>query len=132
MSVPDDIGKQIASPLISINDNILYPSNISAEAFDSEGTPTRKVSLIEKGVLSGFLHSAGTAKRMNAKLTGNANIGAKVTVSPNFYHVFAGKAAEFELFSGRTVEFEFVAGIGCALHISDISEIDFSRLNWFA
>ena len=53
--------------------------------------------MIEKGVLSGFLHSAGTAKRMNAKLTGNANIGAKVTVSPNFYHVFAGKAAEQEL-----------------------------------
>ena len=97
LSVPDDIGKQIASPLLSVNDNILHPSNLSAEAFDSEGTPTRKVSLIENGVLSGFLHSAGTAKRMNAKLTGNANIGAKVTVSPNFYHVFAGTVAKQEL-----------------------------------
>jgi PmbA protein len=30
---------------------------------------------------------------MNAQPTGHANIGAKVTVSPHFYHVFAGETA---------------------------------------
>ncbi len=90
LSTPDDIGKQVASPLLSVCDDALHPANIGAEAFDGEGTPTRKISLIENGVITGFLHSAGTAKRMNAKPTGNANIGAKVSVSPNFYHVFAG------------------------------------------
>jgi PmbA protein len=75
----------------------LHPANIGAEAFDGEGTPTRRVSLIENGVLTGFLHSAGTAKRMNANLTGNASIGAKVSVSPNFYHVFAAANSEQEL-----------------------------------
>ena len=53
--------------------------------------------IIENGVLTSFLHSAGTAKRMNAQPTGNANIGAKVTVSPNFYHVFSSAPAEQEL-----------------------------------
>jgi PmbA protein len=97
LSTPDDLGKQIASPLLSVYDDALHPANIGAEAFDGEGTPTRQVTLIENGVLTGFLHSAGTAKRMNAKPTGNANIGAKVTVSPNFYHVFASQSAEQEL-----------------------------------
>jgi PmbA protein len=97
LSTPDDLGKQIASPLLSVYDDALHPANIGAETFDGEGTPTRKVSLIENGVLTGFLHSAGTAKRMNAKPTGNANIGAKVSVSPNFYHVFAAAPAEQEL-----------------------------------
>jgi PmbA protein len=97
LSTPDDIGKQIASPLISVCDDALHPANIGAEAFDGEGTPTRKISLIENGVLTNFLHSAGTAKRMNAKPTGNASIGAKVSVSPNFYHVFAAAPAEREL-----------------------------------
>jgi PmbA protein len=78
-------------------DDALHPANLGAETFDGEGTPTRKISLIENGVLTGFLHSAGTAKRMNAQPTGNANIGAKVTVSPNFYHVFASANAEQEL-----------------------------------
>ncbi|MBR8832819.1 MAG: TldD/PmbA family protein [Stigonema ocellatum SAG 48.90 = DSM 106950] len=97
LSTPDDLGKQIASPLLSVCDDALHPANIGAEIFDGEGTPTRRVSLIENGILTGFLHSAGTAKRMNAKPTGNANIGAKVSVSPNFYHVFATAAAEQEL-----------------------------------
>ncbi len=107
LSTPDDLGKQIASPLLSVCDDALHPANIGAETFDGEGTPTRRISLIENGVLTSFLHSAGTAKRMNAKPTGNANIGAKVTVSPNFYHVFAGAPAqgEFNLETAENVIF---------------------------
>lgn len=97
LSKADDIGKQIASPLLSLYDDALHPANIGAETFDGEGTPTRQVSLIDKGVLTGFLHSAGTAKRLNAQPTGNASIGAKVSVSPNFYHVFAVGTPEQEL-----------------------------------
>jgi PmbA protein len=97
LSKADDIGKQIASPLLSVYDDALHPANIGAETFDGEGTPTRKIALIEKGVLTGFLHSAGTAKRLNAQPTGNANIGAKVSVSPNFYHVVAAEIPEKEL-----------------------------------
>ncbi|HLP90297.1 MAG TPA: TldD/PmbA family protein [Nostocaceae cyanobacterium] len=97
LSKADDIGKQIASPLLSLYDDALHPANIGAETFDGEGTPTRQVSLIDKGILTGFLHSAGTAKRLNAQPTGNASIGAKVSVSPNFYHVFAAGTPEQEL-----------------------------------
>ncbi|MEB3179044.1 MAG: TldD/PmbA family protein [Nostocaceae cyanobacterium] len=97
LSTPEDIGKQMASALLSVCDDALHPSNVGAETFDGEGTPTRRVSLIENGVLTGFLHSAGTAKRMNAQPTGNASIGAKVSVSPNFYHVYPGESAEKEL-----------------------------------
>jgi PmbA protein len=97
LSAPDDLGKQIASPLISVYDDALHPANVGAETFDGEGTPTRQISLIENGVLTGFLHSAGTAKRMNAKPTGNASIGAKVSISPNFYHVFAAANSEPKL-----------------------------------
>lgn len=96
LSTPDDIGKQIASSLLSVYDDGLHPANVGAESFDGEGTPTRKVSLIENGVLKGFLHSAGTAKRLNAQPTGNASIGAKVSVGPNFYHVYSGAPSEKE------------------------------------
>jgi len=96
LSTPESLGKQIASPLLSVCDDALHPANVAAEAFDGEGTPTRRVSLITDGVLTGFLHSAGTAKRLNAQPTGNADIGAKVTVSPNFYHVFSSTPAEQE------------------------------------
>jgi PmbA protein len=97
LSNADDLGKQIASPLLSVYDDALHPANVGAESFDGEGTPTRQVSLIENGVLKSFLHSAGTAKRMNTQPTGNASIGAKVSVSPNFYHVFAATSPAQEL-----------------------------------
>ncbi len=89
LSTPDSLGEAIASPLLSVSDDALHPANVAEVRFDGEGTPTRRVSLISKGKLSGFLHSAGTAKRLNAQPTGHANIGAKVTVSPHFYHVFS-------------------------------------------
>lgn len=96
LSTPESLGKQIASPLLSLCDNALHPGNISAETFDGEGTPTRRISLLENGVLTGFLHSSGTAKRLNAQPTGHANIGSKVTVGAHFYHVFAGANPEQE------------------------------------
>jgi PmbA protein len=88
LSTPADLGKPIASPLLSVADDALHPDNVGIETFDGEGTPTRRTLLIDRGKLNSFLHSAGTAKRMNAQPTGNANMGAKVSVSPNFYHVF--------------------------------------------
>ncbi|ACK69792.1 peptidase U62 modulator of DNA gyrase [Gloeothece citriformis PCC 7424] len=103
LSTPDSLGKQIASSGLSVYDDALHPGNVSAETFDGEGTPTRRVPIIEKGILTGFLHSTGTAKRMNAQPTGNANLGAKVTVSPNYYHV-VGEETSGESYSLETVE----------------------------
>ncbi|AFZ52343.1 TldD/PmbA family protein [Cyanobacterium aponinum] len=96
LSTPESLGKQIASPLISINDNPLHEGNVSGETFDGEGTPTRNLSIIDKGVLVNFLHSSVTAKRMNAQPTGHASIGAKVSISPNYYHVFRGQSPTTE------------------------------------
>ncbi|MBW4526952.1 MAG: TldD/PmbA family protein [Phormidium tanganyikae FI6-MK23] len=96
LSTVESLGSTIASPLLCLDDNALHPENIGAEAFDGEGTPTRAIPLIKNGVLSNFLHSSGTAKRMNAQPTGHANMGAKVTVSPHFFHVYAGEPAAQE------------------------------------
>lgn len=103
LSTVDSIGTQLASPLLSVFDDALHPENVGSSSFDGEGTPTRRVPIIEGGVLTGFLHSSGTAKRMKAPLTGHADIGAKVSVSPNFYHIFAASFPE-ETYSLETAE----------------------------
>jgi len=53
------------------SDDELHVGNIGASTFDGEGTPTCRVPLIVDGVLTNFLHSPVTAKRLNAKPTGN-------------------------------------------------------------
>jgi PmbA protein len=97
LSTPKSLGTQVASPLLSVCDDALHPDNVTSTTFDGEGTPTRRISLITEGVLTGFLHSSGTAKRLNQEPTGHANIGAKVTVGSHFYHVFPGASAQEEL-----------------------------------
>jgi len=97
LSTPESLGTQVASPLLSVCDDALHPDNVTSTTFDGEGTPTRRVSLITEGVLTGFLHSSGTAKRLNQEPTGHANIGAKVTVGSHFYHVFPGASVQEEL-----------------------------------
>jgi PmbA protein len=91
LSTAESLGTQVASPLLTVYDDALHPENVSAETFDGEGTPTRRLPIITEGVLSHFLHSAGTAKRMGAQPTGHASIGAKVSVDANFYHVMPGQ-----------------------------------------
>ncbi|MEM6837329.1 MAG: TldD/PmbA family protein [Cyanobacteria bacterium P01_C01_bin.120] len=94
LSTADSLGTQIAAPLLTVYDDALHIENVSAETFDDEGTPTRRLPIIENGVLSNFLHSAGTAKRMGTEPTGHASIGAKVSIGANFYHVTAGQPSE--------------------------------------
>ena len=104
LSTVDALGTAIASPLLTVYDDALHPENVSAETFDGEGTPTRKLPLITGGKLAIFLHSAGTAKRLNASPTGHASIGAKVSVGANFYHVMPGQAdSSFDLQSADNV-----------------------------
>jgi PmbA protein len=102
LSTPESLGTQIASPSLNLRDDALHPANVAAETFDSEGTPTRGISLIENGFLTNFLHSSITARRMNASPTGHGNIGAKVTVSPHYYHVFAPDGADDRALSLET------------------------------
>jgi len=96
LSTPESIGTAIASPLLNVSDDELHVGNIGASTFDGEGTPTRRIPLIVDGILTNFLHSSVTAKRLNAKPTGHASIGAKVSVSPNFFHVERSSAANSE------------------------------------
>jgi len=94
LSTAESIGTEVASPQLSVYDDELHPENVSSETFDGEGTPTRRLALIEKGILKNFVHSAGTAKRMNAEPTGHASIGAKVSVGLNYMEVLPGESAD--------------------------------------
>jgi PmbA protein len=93
LTTPESLGMAIASPLLNVSDDELHVGNIGASTFDGEGTPTRRIPLITNGILTNFLHSSVTAKRLDAKPTGNGSVGAKVSVSPNFFHVERSTAA---------------------------------------
>ena len=87
LSNRESIGQPLAVPFLSIHDNGLHPGNIGAAAFDGEGTPTRRLALVEGGVLQNFLHSEATARAFGVVPTGHAGLGAKVSVGPDWFEI---------------------------------------------
>ncbi|NDD44557.1 MAG: TldD/PmbA family protein [Synechococcaceae bacterium WB9_4xB_025] len=87
LSRENSIGDQVAVPFFTLHDNGLHPDHIGAAPFDGEGTPTRKLCLIQDGALVNFLHSEATARHFGVEPTGHAGLGAKVSVGPDWFEV---------------------------------------------
>jgi PmbA protein len=67
------IGEKVAAENITIHDDGLLPGGLRTWAFDGEGTPQQKTTLIEKGVLRNFLYDNYAANKENKESTGNAS-----------------------------------------------------------
>ncbi|MDD1772343.1 MAG: TldD/PmbA family protein [Methanomassiliicoccales archaeon] len=68
------IGEQVASPKLDLYDDATDPTSVGASPFDSEGLPTRRKALIEKGVLRTHLHNSATAAKFGVNSTANAGL----------------------------------------------------------
>ena len=85
LSKRESIGETLAVPFLSLHDDGLHPGHISSAPFDGEGTPTKNLCLINRGILKSFLHSEATARAFDVQPTGHAGLGAKVSVGPDWF-----------------------------------------------
>ncbi|MEJ2522407.1 MAG: metalloprotease TldD [Gammaproteobacteria bacterium] len=65
------IGQQVASPLCTVVDDGTLEGRRGSLSVDDEGTPTSCTTLIENGVLKGYLQDKLNARLMGAVSTGN-------------------------------------------------------------
>ena len=65
------MGKDVASPSISIVDDPTDPRGILSASFDDEGTPTSKRPIVENGVLRSILFDGYNAAMAGVRSTGN-------------------------------------------------------------
>ncbi len=77
----DRVGESVANPLVSLVEDPTNPAAMTATAVDGEGLATRRVPLVDGGVLQGFLHDSYTARRMGTSSTGSAVRGFSSTPS---------------------------------------------------
>ena len=68
-------GKQVASELVTIIDDGLYPRGISSARCDGEGFPRKPLVVVEKGVLKSYLHNSYTANKAEEENTGHSTRG---------------------------------------------------------
>jgi len=65
------IGEMVASPLVTVVDDATLLNQRGSYAFDDEGVPAQRTTLVEQGVLKGFLYDYLTAMKDQTVSTGN-------------------------------------------------------------
>jgi PmbA protein len=68
-------GQLVASPLVTIVDDPLIPRALGSRPFDGDGLPTRRNSIVDKGVLGPVLCDVYSARKLGRQSTGSAGRG---------------------------------------------------------
>jgi len=69
------MGEQLAAPIVTLVDDATNVQAFSATPLDGEGLATRRSTLIDGGVLRGFVHNSYSGRRSGTASTGNATRG---------------------------------------------------------
>jgi TldD protein len=67
----DKLNKKVAEDFITIVDDGTLPSDRGSLNFDDEGNPTENTVIVNKGILTSYLHDRISAAYYNVKPTGN-------------------------------------------------------------
>ena len=84
----DRLGESVASANLTIVDDARLIGGLGSSPFDEEGVATQLTPVIENGVLSSYLHSAYTGRKLGARPTGNGSRSGTGTIRvgpTNFY-----------------------------------------------
>jgi len=66
------LGQKIAPDFVTIADDPAWPASYGSYAYDSEGTPARRKTIIERGRLADLMHSLETAAHFGVEPNGSA------------------------------------------------------------
>jgi PmbA protein len=67
------LGEDVLHPSVSISDIPMDPAGSAWKRFDSEGTVTSDLSIVQNGVLSAFMYDVKTASQAKTTSTGHAH-----------------------------------------------------------
>ncbi|MDH5700899.1 MAG: TldD/PmbA family protein [Nitrospirota bacterium] len=93
------LGKSIASDLVTVIDDGRLAGGLGSRPFDGEGLPTRKTMVIDKGVLSSYLLDTYSGRKLGMASTGNASrsVGENPTVGATNLFLSPGSFAPEEI-----------------------------------
>jgi PmbA protein len=88
------LGKRIGNQRITVIDDGLLAGRLGTSPFDSEGVPSRRTVVINKGVLKNYLCNTYAARKLKLKSTGNADGSS---VGPNNFFLEPGPHSPSEI-----------------------------------
>ncbi|MGE0714350.1 MAG: metalloprotease TldD [Alphaproteobacteria bacterium] len=83
------VGQRVAAPGVTVVDDGTLPDRRGSLSVDDEGTPSGRTTLIEDGILVGFMQDRMNARLMGARPTGNGRRESHAhTVMPRMTNTF--------------------------------------------
>ena len=103
------IGERVASELCTVVDDGTLPGRRGSLNVDDEGTPTSCTTLIENGVLKGYLQDKLNARLMGMKATGNGR-------RESFAHATLPRMTNTYMLPGQYAPEEIIASVDKGLY----------------
>jgi len=114
------LGQQVASELLSIYDDGTLPGGLYSSKADLEGVPCQRTSIIEKGVLSGFIYDNYWAKLVGKESTGNAGRGGGGLGLPPYGTVPSIQPKNVVIEPGDASEEELIAEVRDGYYVREV------------
>ena len=108
----DKLGEPIASPAVTILDDPLAVGGLASRPFDGEGVASRRLTIVEKGVLQSYLLDSYSARRLGMRSTGHAARGASDAPGVS--------ATNFFLTPGPHTPEEIVRSVRSGLYVTEL------------
>lgn len=109
----NELGKMVASPLVSLTDDPNLSGGVGNRPFDAEGAATKKTRLIEAGRLNAFLTNSFYSKKLNMPHTASATRSAKTQLQIGYSNLV--------LEPGNNTFEQLVSGSEPVIYVNDIS-----------
>jgi PmbA protein len=109
------LGRRIARERITVVDDALIPGELGSHPFDSDGQPSRRTVVVEKGVLKSYLCNHYAAKKLGLQSTGSAD-GGGVAPANFFLEPGEGAMSPAEIVAGTTKGLLLIRTLGHGLN----------------
>lgn len=108
------IGKKVAEPFVTIVDDGTVPNLLGSINVDDEGTPGQKTILVDKGILTSYLHDKISAKFYRVAPTGNGR-------RQNYQHYPVPRMRNTYMAAGSAAPDEVIKAAGKGIYVEDVS-----------
>ena len=108
----DKLGQRLFKPGISVLDDPRRPRGLRSRPFDAEGVATRRLAVIEDGVLQSWFLDSATARELGLVTTGHAQRGVSSAPSPG--------SSNLHLAAGSDTPEALIADIAEGFYVTDL------------
>jgi len=108
------IGKEVAEPFVTIIDDGTNPNLPGSINVDDEGTPGQKTVLVDKGILTSYMHDKISAKHYKLNPTGNGR-------RESYQHYIQPRMRNTYMLAGPATPEDVIKSVDKGIYVQDVS-----------